>query len=90
MAPYETTTFKSGKGVAMRLPEALGIAPGVRMTIEQSGNLLMVRPLKEAVKDPAEEKRKLAKLIEDLQAIGPPPGEIQERDPIEFPDRPGL
>jgi hypothetical protein len=40
MPLYETITFKSGKGVAMRLPEAFGIAPGVRMAIEQSGNLL--------------------------------------------------
>jgi hypothetical protein len=40
--------------------------------------------------EPAEGKRKLLALLEDLQAIGPPPGGVQERDPFEFPDRPGL
>ena len=38
----------------------------------------------------AEEKRKLLELLEDLQAIGPPPGGVQERDPFKFPERPGL
>ena len=57
------------------------------MTIEQSGNLLTIRPL--VVEDPAEEKRKLLKLVEDLEAIGRP-GEVEIRDAIEFPDRPGL
>ena len=40
--------------------------------------------------EPAEEKRKLLKLLDDLQAIGRPPDGVQERDPFEFPDRPGL
>lgn len=36
-----------------------------------------------------EEKRKLLKLLNDLEAIGGP-GEVQKRDPFEFPERPGL
>jgi len=87
MAAYETTMFKCGKGVALRLPEAFGITPGTRMTIEQSGDVLTIRPLR--VKDPVEEKRKLRELIEALSAM-PRPGEVQERDPFEFPERPGL
>jgi hypothetical protein len=41
------------------------------------------------VKDPAEEKRKLVELVE-AQAALPHPPEVEEREPIEFPDRPGL
>jgi hypothetical protein len=37
-----------------------------------------------------EEKRKLLELLEDLQAIGQPPGGVQKRDPFEFPERRGL
>lgn len=37
----------------------------------------------------AEEKRRLMELLDDLEAIGCP-GEVQKRDPFEFPDRPGL
>ena len=37
----------------------------------------------------AEEKRKLLELVEALRSL-PRPGEVEEREPIEFPDRPGL
>jgi hypothetical protein len=49
---------------------------------------LVYRPL--AREDSAEEKRKLLELLDDLQAIGPPPCGVQERDPFEFPERPVL
>jgi hypothetical protein len=38
----------------------------------------------------AEEKRRLLELLGDLEAIGSPPDGVQERDPFEFPERPGL
>lgn len=85
MGAHETRTFKSGNSVALRLPRSLAIGPDERMLIEQNGDVLTVRRLK----DPAEEKRKLAELIAALNAIGRP-GEIQKRERIEFPDRPGL
>jgi antitoxin VapB len=85
MGAHETRTFKSGNSVALRLPRALGIGPGVEMRIEKEGDALVVRP----VKDPAEEKRKLAELVEALRAL-PHPGELEVREPIEPPDRPGL
>ena len=53
------------------------------MLIEQNGDVLTVRRLK----DPAEEKRKLKALVADLRAIGAPP-DVQARDPFEFPERP--
>jgi antitoxin VapB len=85
MGVHETKTFKSGNSVALRLPKALAIGPDERMVIEQNGDVLMIRRLK----DPAEEKRKLLELVEALRSL-PAPGEVEKREPIEFPDRPGL
>jgi antitoxin VapB len=85
MGAHETKTFKSGNSVALRLPKGLGIGPDERMSIEWAGDVLTVR----RVRDPAEEKRKLHELVAALRALGRP-GEIERREPIEFPDRPGL
>jgi antitoxin VapB len=85
MGRIDTKTFKSGNSVALRLPKALGIPADVTMQIEQRGNEYVIR----RAKDPVEEKRKLSEMIAALRAIGPV-GEIQEREPIEFPERPGL
>lgn len=85
MGAHETRTFKSGNSVALRLPKGLAIGPGEPMLIEQNGDVLTVRRLK----DPAEEKRKVAELVAALAALPHPP-EVQKREPIEFPDRPGL
>lgn len=85
MTVHESKTFKSGNSVALRLPKALAIGPDERMLIERNGDVLTVRRLK----DPAEEKRKLLELVESLRAIGRA-GEVEVREPVEFPDRPGL
>lgn len=85
MGAHETKTFRSGNSVALRLPKALAIGPDERMLIEQDGDVLTIRRLH----DPAEEKRKLEQLVADLRAIGRP-GVIEKREPIEFPERPGL
>ncbi|WP_157215712.1 hypothetical protein [Flavisphingomonas formosensis] len=49
------------------------------------GDVPTIRPLK----DPAGEKRKLHELVERLRAL-PHPDEVEQRELIEFPDRPGL
>ena len=85
MGAHETRTFKSGNSVALRLPKSLAIGPNERMLIEQNGDVLTVRRLK----DPAEEKRKLRELVETLRSLPHPP-EVEKREPIEFPERPGL
>jgi antitoxin VapB len=85
MGAHETKTFRSGNSIALRLPKALAIGPDERMVIEQNGDVLTVRRLK----DPAEEKRRLLELVEALRAL-PRPDEVEKREPIEFPDRPGL
>lgn len=83
MGIHETKTFKSGNSVALRLPKGLGVGPDERMLIEQKGDVLTVRRLK----DPATERARVLRLVERLRAIGPV-GEIEEREPI--PERPGL
>lgn len=85
MSAVNSRTFKSGNSIAVRLPKEVALAPGMAVTIERSGDVLTIRP---AV-DPAEEKRKLRKFIEALSALPKPP-EVEKREPIEFPDRPGL
>jgi antitoxin VapB len=85
MGAHETRTFKSGNSEAVRLPQGIGFGVGVAVNVEREGDRVVITP----ARDPAEEKRKLHELVEALQAIGRL-GEVQERDPIEFPDRPGL
>lgn len=85
MSAIETKTFKSGNSVAIRLPKELGFGADIAVTIERVGNGLKIVPMI----DPAEEKRQLDQLVAALRAIGPV-GEIEPREPIDFPDRPGL
>lgn len=84
--PVHSRTFKSGNSVALRLPKGLAIGPDEPMTIEQNGDVLTVRRLR----DPALVRKGMLQLIADLEAIGSPSDGIQEREPFEFPDRPGL
>lgn len=84
-APIHTRTFKSGNSVAVRLPRGLAIAADVEVVLEQRGDEIVLRP----VKDPVAEKQKLLAILADLKALGPV-GEIEKREPFDFPDRPGL
>jgi len=83
--PVHTKTFKSGNSVAVRLPRGFAIPAGVEVELDKSGDVVTIR----LARDPAEVKNRMRKLIEELEAIGPI-GEIEQREPIEFPDRPGL
>ena len=83
--PIHTRTFKSGNSVAVRLPKGFAIPEGVEVELDKTGDLVTIR----LARDPAQVKRRMRKLIEELEAIGPI-GEIEKREPIEFPDRPGL
>jgi len=83
--PVHTKTFKSGNSVAVRLPKGFAIPDGVEVELDKSGDVVTLR----LTRDPAKEKARLLKMLEDLEAIGPV-GEIEKREPIEFPDREGL
>jgi antitoxin VapB len=85
MGIVDSRTFRSGNSTAVRLPKEVAFAPDTRVTIERNGDVLTIR----LAVDPAEEKRKLRGLIDTLRAIGRA-GEVEERDPIAFPDRPDL
>ena len=85
MIAVSSKTFKSGNSVALRLPRALGIEADVEVQIEKAGDVLIVRRLK----DPAEEKRRLKEMVAELATLPKPPS-VQEREPIDFPERPGL
>lgn len=47
MGAIETRKFQTADGVAVRLPEALGIAPGTVVTVEQVGDQVLIRPVAE-------------------------------------------
>lgn len=87
MGIHQTKTFMNGNSVAVRLPKELNVRPGTSVQIERQGDQIVIRP--EMAEDPAEVRRKMKRLIADLDAIGRP-GVVEERDPDIFPDRPGL
>jgi antitoxin VapB len=84
-APTKTNAFKSGNSVAVRLPKDFGINAGDALELVQRGNKIELR---RAV-DPEHEKAQLQELVRRLRALGPVKN-LQPREPIEFPDRPGL
>ena len=68
MDVHEAKTFRSGRSVALRLPDGLAIVPGERMLIEAEGDRLTVRRLR----DRSEIIRRLRALLPVLEAIGRP------------------
>lgn len=84
-APIKSSSFKSGNSVALRLPKALGVKPGEEFEIVRRGEKIELHP----VVDIAKEKAELSELCRILRELGPRKNPVL-RDPIEFPDRPGL
>jgi virulence-associated protein VagC len=68
MDVHEAKTFRSGRSVALRLPDSLAIDPGETMLIEAEGDRLTVRRLP----DRGEVARRLRALLPVLEAIGRP------------------
>lgn len=85
MGAIDTKSFKSGNSVAVRFPRGTGLQPDVELTIIREGDGYRVK----RKRDPEEDRRRVERLVERLLAIGPP-DEPLPREPIEFPDRPGL
>ena len=90
MGVIQTRVFKDGNSAAVRLPAALGFAPGTLVDIEKRGNALAISP----ACDPDEANRNLRRMIADIEQIwadaGGAPDHPAERDPFEAPDRTGL
>lgn len=80
MTTVRTKTFKSGNSEAVRLPKEIAFGEGVELVAVRSGDVLTLYPAKQ---------QSLEEMFKALREL-PAPGEIQERDKIEFPDRPGL
>jgi antitoxin VapB len=82
---FHTKTFKSGNSVAVRLPKGFAIPEGAEVELDKTGNVVTIR----LTRDPAEEKARMLKMLDDLSAM-PKPRQIEEREPILFPKRRGL
>ncbi len=79
------TAFKSGNSVAVRLPKGFGISAGDGIELVRKGSIVEIHP----VVDLKKEKAELSELVRILRELGPTKNPVL-RDPIEFPDRPGL
>ena len=86
MNVVNSKTFRSGNSEAVRLPKEVAFGANIDVVIERNGDVITIRP----ARDPEEVKRKLVQLYHDMVAIGAPSDGVQERDPFEFPERPGL
>jgi antitoxin VapB len=80
MIEVDSKTFRSGNSEAIRLPKEVAFGSDVEVTIRRIGDVLTITP----------KNRTMAELVRRLREIGAPPGGVQPREPIEFPDRPGL
>ncbi len=84
-ATAKTSAFKTGNSVAIRLPKAFGVKPGDKFELIRKGGHLEIHP----VEDLEQERAQLKELGRILRELGPRKNP-QKREPIEFPDRPGL
>jgi len=73
-------TFRNGNSEAVRLPSDMAFGIGTEVEIVKQGDSVTIR--RKPTMTPRELVEALAKL--------PKPSKIQEREPIEFPERPGL
>jgi antitoxin VapB len=83
--PVHTRTFKSGNSVAVRLPKGFDIPEGTAVELDKNGDIVTIR----LTRTDAEERRRMLAGLDALKALPKPP-RIQEREPIEFPERRGL
>lgn len=81
MKIVETHTFKSGNSEAVRLPKGLGFGIGASVEVIGNGESVTIR----------RSRRRMTgkELVEALERL-PKPDKVQDREPIEFPERPGL
>lgn len=79
MNAYRTKTFRSGNSEAVRLPKEIGFGDGVEVEIARVGDTVTIR----------RKRMTPAEMVEALRRL-PKPDYIEERVPIEFPERTGL
>jgi antitoxin VapB len=79
MNAYRTKTFRSGNSEAVRLPKEIGFGEGVEVEVVREGDIVTIRRKRMTNRE----------LVEALRRL-PKPDSVQEREPFEMPDRPGL
>ena len=82
---FQTKTFKSGNSVAVRLPKGFGIPEGVQLELDKAGDVVTIR----VTRDVAAERARMLAGLKALKAL-PKPTYVEQREPIEFPERRGL
>jgi antitoxin VapB len=80
MATVNSRVFRSGNSEAVRLPKEVAYGADIEVTVERHGDVVTIRP-----KMPLTMKEMLRQLREL-----PKPDTVEVREPIEFPERPGL
>lgn len=75
----KTKTFKSGNSVAVRLPKALGVEPGVEMTVREERGRYIVEPVK-----PPGKKIDLTGIYGSCAGLGPLTDEERIMEPREL------
>lgn len=83
-APFRITTVKTAEGVAVPLPSGLGVVEGTQLDLAPTPGGFQAR----MVEDLDERTRRWREMLAKLAALPPIPRDI--REPIEFPERPGL
>lgn len=84
MGVVESKTFKSGNSVAVRLPKEIAFAADTAVMIERKGDVLTIRPAKDA----AAERARVRDLANRLRALGPV-GEVEQYDSTFYDDDDG-
>jgi antitoxin VapB len=76
-----TKPFRSGNSEAIRLPKHMAFGSDTEVVISKHGDIVTIRP---------KPKQSIKEMIAKLREIGMPEDGVQEREPFEAPERPGL
>jgi antitoxin VapB len=80
MTSAVSKVFRSGNSEAVRLPREVAYGENIDVVVERHGDVVTIYP-----------KPKLSfREALDIMRTLPKPSSVQEREPIEFPERPGL
>lgn len=80
MTTVNSRVFRSGNSEAVRLPKEVAYGADIEVTIERHGDVVTIRP---------RARQSFHEMLEVLRTL-PKPDYVEEREPIEFPERPGL
>ncbi len=79
MGVHRTRTFMNGNSLAVRLPKSAGLSAGTEVEMTVEGSVVTLRPVRLTP----------AQLMELLDTL-PSPDSVQERLPVDIPEREGL